>query len=287
MAERERALLTLYNKTGLSPATVRAFRSLVKWFYRHHGRDLPWRVTPDPYRVFVSEMMLQQTQVPRVAEKFPAFVKEFPSFAALADAPLDRVLRAWQGMGYNRRALSLKRAAEIVVGRFRGKLPASPEQLDELPGIGKATAASIAAFGFNSPTVFIETNIRSVFIHYFFAQRGKINDKEIVALVAKMIDRRNPRDWYNGLMDLGTWLKATHGNPSVRGAMHKRQSAFEGSMRQVRGAILRHVLKAGPLQEATLRMAIDTSSAMLSTVLGQLEAEGFIRRDGGIVSVVS
>ena len=144
--------------------TTATFQKIIYDYYRHHRRSFPWRTTRDPYRIFVSEIMLQQTQAPRVVGKYKLFIKTFPNFTRLARASLGEIYTVWQGLGYNRRALQLKKAAEIVVKKFKGKLPRSVEQLDSLPGIGLATAASIAAFAFNQPTVFIETNIRSVFI---------------------------------------------------------------------------------------------------------------------------
>ncbi|MEK7079017.1 MAG: A/G-specific adenine glycosylase, partial [Patescibacteria group bacterium] len=131
-------------------------------------RDFPWRNTTDPYHILVSEVMLQQTQVARVMVKFPIFIDQFSNFKELATASTKDILQVWQGMGYNRRALYLKKIAEIVITQYKGKLPDDPAILDTFPGIGEATAASIVAFAFNKPLVFIETNIRRVFIHLFF-----------------------------------------------------------------------------------------------------------------------
>ena len=169
----------------MNSASIGKFRKMVLTDYADHGRDLTWRRTRDPYHILVSEIMLQQTRVERVMEKYPVFIAAFPDFPSLAGAPLSDVLAVWQGMGYNRRAISLQKCARRVVEEYDGVLPQDPEILGTFPGIGRATASSICAFAFNMPVVFIETNIRSVFIHYFFAQRGKINDKEIVALVAQ------------------------------------------------------------------------------------------------------
>jgi A/G-specific adenine glycosylase len=155
-------------KTGGTPE-IRKFRKIVYTYFGSHGRTLPWRRGHDPYHVFISEIMLQQTQVDRVGPKFEAFITALPSFSALAKAPLKKVLSLWQGLGYNRRALHLKKSAEIIVKKYNGRLPSSPEILETLPGIGTATAASIAAFAFNKPVVFLETNIRTVLIHHFFS----------------------------------------------------------------------------------------------------------------------
>ncbi|MFW5643929.1 MAG: hypothetical protein ACOCYQ_07850, partial [Alkalispirochaeta sp.] len=148
---------------GAEGSDRECFSEAVRVFYRRYKRPMPWRENTSPYWVFVSEVMLQQTQVPRVAEKFPSFVERFPDFRSLAAASLGDVLNAWSGLGYNRRARFLREAAAAVVDRYDGELPSDPDLLKELPGIGANTAGSIAAFAFNRPVVFIETNIRRVF----------------------------------------------------------------------------------------------------------------------------
>jgi A/G-specific adenine glycosylase len=173
---------------NLSSAAIRSFRQKIYRYYRSHGRALPWRTTRNPYHILVSEIMLQQTQVERVLQKYPQFVTAFPDFKTLAKAPLRKILHVWQGMGYNRRALFLKKIAVAVVEKFNGRLPRTIEELMSLSGIGKNTAASISAFAFNKPVAFIETNIRSVFIHCFFQDQDDVNDREILPLVEKTLD---------------------------------------------------------------------------------------------------
>jgi A/G-specific adenine glycosylase len=226
------------------PPAIKEFQKAVLGYYRDHGRDLAWRETTDPYHILVSEIMLQQTQVERVSVKFPAFIGRFPDFGSLAEAPLPDVLLAWQGMGYNRRALSLQKCARRVVEEHDGTLPQDPEVLATFPGIGRATAASICAFAFNMPVVFIETNIRRVFIHYFFGNAKTVDDTEILPWVKKTLYEKDPRTWYNALMDLGTDLKMSVGNPNRRSRHYTKQAAFEGSDRKIRGSILR-ILLAG------------------------------------------
>ena len=155
--------------------------------YEQYGRDMAWRNTTDPYQILVSEIMLQQTQVERVTAKFPEFIRAFPDFASLATAPLANVLTVWQGLGYNRRAIALQKCAIRVMNEYDGVLPADVDILATFPGIGRATASSIAAFAFNMPVVFIETNIRRVFIHFFFTDTDTVNDAEILPLVEKSI----------------------------------------------------------------------------------------------------
>jgi A/G-specific adenine glycosylase len=255
---------------SLSTASIRQFRKTVYNHFKRHGRPLPWRRDYDPYRVFVSEIMLQQTQVDRVAEKFDWFTKELPGFSALAGTPLKKVLSLWQGLGYNRRALNLKQAAQIIIDRYDGKLPSSPEVLETLPGIGKATAASIAAFAFNVPAVFLETNIRTVLIHRFFKDKKAISDTELLPLAQAMLDRKNPRQWYSALMDYGAMLKKKHGNASRRSVHYKKQSRFEGSKRQKRGKILRLLLQGKELTAAQISKQLEIPMPGLTGILGEL-----------------
>ena len=253
------------------------FRKLIYDHYRLHGRALPWRLTWDPYCVFVSEIMLQQTQVGRVLEKYGEFIGAFPDFPALAGAPLARVLSLWQGLGYNRRALWLKEGAIAVMERFSGSLPQSPGVLATLPGIGPATAASIAAFAFNEPTVFIETNIRTVFIHFFFHNADEVRDSQILPLVARTLDRRDPRTWYYALMDYGTMLKKEGEKGHRRSAGYRTQSRFHGSDRQVRGAILKLLVERRALPESALIDLVRSPVEKVRKNLGDLQREGFVR----------
>ena len=222
--------------------------------------------------------MLQQTQVDRVALKFDPFIKELPGFADLAGAPLSKVLRLWQGLGYNRRALNLKRAAEIVMKEHHGTLSASPAILETLPGIGKATAASIAAFAFNKPVVFLETNIRTVLIHHFFNDAGSVHDEKLLPLAAIYLDRKNPRKWYSALMDYGTMLKKQFGNASRRSAHYKRQSRFEGSKRQKRGKILRLLLARKPLATGEISRRLEIPVDLLSGILEELTRDRIVTK---------
>ncbi len=217
------------------------FIGIIRDYYRLNRRTFVWRERPDPYWVLVSEIMLQQTQTTRVAEIFPRFVERFPDFASLAQADLPAVLSAWQGLGYNRRGRFLKETAEIIMRDWQGVLPADESSLRTLSGIGPNTAASILAFAFNIPTVFIETNIRSVFLHHYFPDSGA-PDKDLLPLVARTVDHDQPRDWYYALMDYGVFLKKTVGNANQRSPHYARQSRFEGSVRQVRGQIIKKLL---------------------------------------------
>ncbi len=262
---------------------MRHFKKIIWSYYRKHGRDLAWRRTKNPYHIMVSEIMLQQTHVDRVAKKYPAFINAFPQCKALADAPLKNIIEAWQGMGYNRRAVYLKKIAEAVMEKHGGKLPTAPEVLEQLPGIGRATAHSIAAFAYNRPVAFIETNIRSVFIHAFFPRTKIVSDAEIMPLVEQTIDRDNPREWYYALMDYGAMLK-TSGNPSRRSAHYARQKPFKGSHRELRGKIVKTLI-AHPRTLALLHKKTQASPEKLCRALEGLARDGLIKKRGAIFAV--
>src|SRR3989338_8573539 len=211
---------------------VRSFQNIIWRYYRKHGRKLPWRLstlkirkdkTLDPYKVWVSEIMLQQTQVARVLKKYPPFIKRFRNIQTLARASLYEVLSLWSGLGYNRRAKFLHETAKIIVEKYNGIVPHDADSLERLPGIGEGTAGSILAFAFNIPSVFTETNIRTVFIHQFFkykthtiysdileniridcgedkssrkSKKFLIHDRDILPLIEQALDTKNTREWY-------------------------------------------------------------------------------------------
>jgi A/G-specific adenine glycosylase len=264
-----------------TPSSVLAFREKIYDHYRKHGRDLPWRKTRDPYVILVSEIMLQQTQVDRVISKYAAFLATFPDFSSLAKAPLPKLLKIWSGMGYNRRALSLRKLAQVVVAEYKGRLPSDPDILVTLPGIGKYTAGAVSAFAFNKPVVFMDTNIRRVYIQEFFRDKHGIHDDELVPLVRQTVDTKNPRKWYNALMDYGSLLKKEQVNPNKRSAHYTRQSPFENSNRQVRGRIVK-ILVAGT-QLTAARIVEETGSDLerVRKNLDQLAREGLIVKKKG------
>lgn len=238
------------------PLKIQKFQKTILNWYKTHNRDyLPWRQTRNPYHILVSEVMLQQTQVSRVLQKYPEFLKEFPTIHDLASTPLEKILRMWQGMGYNRRALYLKRSAGEVVKSYGGKIPSDPALLQKLPGIGNYTSGAIASFAFDKPVVFLDTNIRKVLIHFFFSKsKKKIADKEILAAADKTFYKRNPRTWHYALMDYGALeLAGTKGNLEKAKAYHK-QSPFYGSTRYFRSKIVRHLLERPLKQEALMNI---------------------------------
>ena len=261
------------------------FQNTIKGNYKHSGRRFPWRETTNSYHILVSEFMLQQTQVARVRAKYGLFVHEFPDFEALARADLRSVLRVWQGLGYNRRAIALKEIATRLIRDHAGELPSTVDELIRLPGIGHATAGSILAFAFNKPAVFIETNIRRVFIHIFFQDRTDIKDKEILPFVEVTVDQENPRHWYYALMDYGTMLKKQGTNPNRKSAHYAIQSPFETSDRQVRGAIIRILLTKDTIKEKDLIGLLGIHLGRAEKILTSLEKDEFIVRSGSEIHI--
>jgi A/G-specific adenine glycosylase len=224
-------------------------RETVWDYYHDHGRDLPWRHDPTPYQVVISEIMLQQTQVARVLERYPRWLQRFPDFGTL-------------------------------VNEHTGQLPSDPSILQKLPGIGPNTAGSIAAFAFNAPVVFIETNIRRVFIHELFGDEVGVDDKQLMPLIEEALDRENPREWYYALMDYGAYLAKTVPNPNRRSKHYSVQSKFEGSRRQLRGEILRQLLECDrSLGE------FEIEDERLTSTIEALVKEGFVVLQGEEYSI--
>ncbi|HVP19430.1 MAG TPA: A/G-specific adenine glycosylase [Spirochaetia bacterium] len=234
-----------------------------------------------PYRILVSEFMLQQTGVTRVLSKYREFLEAFPSMRALAEASVQDVLAVWKGLGYNRRALALRETARIIRERHRGRIPRTVDELSALPGIGRATASAIIVFSCNIPLVFIETNIRRAYIHAFFPECRNVADSDLLPLVAKTLDRENPREWYYALMDYGASLRNVGGNPNRRSAAYARQSPFEGSLRQLRGQVLEVMLALRGADATQVEQALPKPDKRLNTALGQLVDEGFLRERKG------
>ncbi len=269
----------------LSCTEIAAFQDRILEHYRLHGRDLPWRKTDNPYHVFISEMMLQQTQVDRVVRKYGEFLAAFPDFTSLAKVSLREIMAVWQGMGYNRRALALSRTAQKIVADYGGILPETSEELAGFPGIGKATAASMIVFAFNKPAVFIETNIRRVFIHEWFGGRGEIRDKEIIPLVEETLYRPDPRTWYHALMDYGAMLGRTSGNDNVRSVHYRKQPSFKDSDRKIRGMILGLLLRNPALSPEEIGKEVYGDGERTRRILSSLEQEGLVREKKGRYSI--
>ena len=275
---------------GISPERLEEFSATVWERGRELYRDLPWRDTHDPYAILLSEVMLQQTQVSRVMGRWEQWLETFPTIADLASAPLPPVLELWQGMGYNRRALNLKRCAEEVVAMHDGVVPSDKKALLALPGIGPSTSAGVRIFAFRQPGMYLETNVRAVFIHELFPGRESVADKELVSLVeATCPQDARVRAWYYALLGYGAYLKKTMPNPTRRSKHYTRQSKFEGSHRQKRAYLLRRVIDDALSTEDLARDLAQSERASgrqepsveeVRAILDELEREGFVMRRG-------
>jgi A/G-specific adenine glycosylase len=273
------------SKSSLSRVGVRSFQRKVLQVYADGERSFQWRETTDPYAILVSEFMLQQTQTTRVVPYFARFLGEFPDFDSLASGSKSKLLMLWQGLGYNRRALNLQRTASIVMDRHRGVLPSRKEELLPLPGIGAYTAQAILTFAFNQPGVLIETNIRAVYIHHFFPPDSTVHDRQLVPLIEATLYQSDPRTWYYALMDYGVFLKAKYRQIGKRSAHYVRQSTFQGSHRQVRGAVLRELTARRQSTVATLTRVLGYDRERIKLCLEELKKEGFLVQEGRSLSL--
>lgn len=261
----------------LPPGAIAQFQTIIYSYYKEHRREFPWRATQEPYHIVVSEIMLQQTQTSRVIDKYQQFVAVLPNFEALANASQREVLALWSGLGYNRRGLALQNIAKRVMADFAGVLPSDPIVLEALPGIGPNTAGSICAFAFNKPVVFIETNIRAIYLHFFFRDKEQVKDRELLPLIEATLDRENSREWYYALMDYGVMLKKSQPNPSRKSASHTKQSTFEGSERQIRGLIIKLLTQHPALSFDELCGLIPRDPVRITRNLADLLAEGLVQ----------
>lgn len=268
-----------------------AFCSWVRSEGERLYRDLPWRNTRDAYAIWISEAMLQQTQVSRVLKRWERFLRRFPTIDALASASNADVLEEWQGLGYNRRALNLKRAADICSVQYAGAMPKTEGELEALPGIGKATAAGILAFAYDEPAVYIETNVRAVYLEAAFPDEDQVSDSRLRPFVQSTCPAADVRGWYYALLDIGAQLKAERPNPSRRASAYTTQSRFEGSRRQKRAWIVREVLACPGLASAELLKRLNAAEVEagrecvsehdFDTMMQGLASEGFFsQRDG-------
>lgn len=235
-------------------------------------RDMPWRQDTRPYYVLVSEIMLQQTQVDRVVPKFEAFIKAFPDVLSLATASLADVLTLWSGLGYNRRAKFLHEAARKIEAEYSGEFPDTLEALISLPGVGVNTAGAILAYSFNKPSIFIETNVRTVYFYHYFEDDTAITDKQLKEVVEATIDVEHPREWYWAIMDYGTYLKRQGAGRNDKSHHYKKQSALKGSVREVRGQILKE-LATNEQDESQLRVTLGADERFDAALSG-------LRKDG-------
>lgn len=273
---------------------IKKFQTVILDWYRKNRRDLPWRRTQDPYKILVSEIMLQQTQVTRVIPKYEEFLRSFPTLESLAKAPDKKLMAVWSGLGYWRRAKYLKETARLLVKRVRAAdlrrrvgprhvtrggvkrdekpqlerfFTREPRELEKLPGIGPYTARALACFAFGSKEAFLDTNIRRVYLHFFFpstlrqpADRSgqvpqRISDKEILPIAQKAIDKlpksTSAREWHYALFDYGA-IVLKDKSVNKRSRHYHKQSKFEGSFRSFRTKAVRFIL-ANPQNKVSRR----------------------------------
>ena len=276
----------------ISRLKIEEFKKTIFDFYAQSGRSFPWRYSgkADPWGVLLSEFMLQQTQTGRVVPYWERWIKLWPHPSDLAAASLENVLKEWSGLGYNRRAKNLWYCAAAITDNHGGAVPRTPEELILLPGIGSYTAGAIACFAWNHPALFVETNIRSVLIHFFFQGKTEITDKELFPILEQTMDRVNPKTWYWALMDYGAALKKITQNPNRKSAHYSKQSRFEGSFRQLRGAVVKALSANGPLNADGLQKEVKNKLPNMGEgdfyrALETLEKEMMVAEQGGIYRI--
>lgn len=267
-------------------------RKIRGWYHRHAPR-LPWRETANPYHIFISEVMLQQTQISRVLIKYPEFIKTFPTIQSLARAPLSCILSAWHGMGYNRRGLYLQQSAQIILREHKGNIPKDISALDMLPGIGSYSAGAIACFAYGICEPFIETNIRRVIIHEFFPRKKKVPDAEILQTLRDTQPLRKQREWYWALMDYGREGLKNVPNANRRSIHYVKQSKFEGSPRYVRAKIISYLLENKKATAEELHASLKEnahlshlSESTMKNALTALEKEKLVTKSGVFFLIV-
>lgn len=291
----------------MASGQIQKFQNEILTYYQSNKRSMPWRDISNPYRIFISEMMLQQTQVERVKIKYAEFLKKFPDLKSVAQAEKSDILKVWQGLGYNRRALFIKRACEEILSKHKGVFPKDFKILQTLPGIGPSTAGAICAFAYNQPVYFIETNVRAVLLHFFFKNKEKVSDTEVMHALQKVtpydsarhphvdgdpgsLDSHlrgndefitiSPRDWYYALYDYGTHLKKTLGKNKIKlhqkSKHYNKQSKFEGSFRQKRAQVLKLKLSNSNISDIEILNSLNLSPQELEDVFISLDKDGLI-----------
>ena len=262
----------------LSRKKIENFREFIFSWWGGNKRNLPWRHTHDSYKILVSEVMLQQTQVLRVIEKYREFIQRYPTIFDLAKAPAADVLRVWKGMGYNRRALYLKKAAQTVVSHYGGVFPESEKVLVKLPGLGTYTARAILVFAYKKDVACVDTNIRQIITHFFFHDKPQ-KPAVIHSVADELVPRGKAWEWHQALMDFGALAM-----PNAKCQMpNKKKKAipFKESNRFYRGRIIDR-LREGNLLESTIinefQKKYGKSREFICGILTGLENDGLLAR---------
>lgn len=260
----------------LEPQKISRFRHFIWDFFRDHGRSFPWRETRDPYRILVSEMMLQQTQTERVLPKYLQFIDVYPDMPSLSRAQFGEVYPLWQGLGYNRRCLALIAIASRCVEEFGGAIPNCTRTLLSFPSVGPATAAALKAFAWGEPSLYLETNIRRVLLHVWHNRESGVPDRKLLETLEQVMDKDDPRMWYYAMMDYGVHLRKAVANPNTRSRHYTRQKPFKDSDREIRGMVLRILSKK---HSATLQEIVQIADMPLGRVeynLNSLVRDGMV-----------
>ena len=280
------ALSYLWSPFDQDDSSLSLFRSSILDFYAHHGRQFAWRETSDPYRILLSEVMLQQTQTSRVEPKYELFLSLWPDFSSLAKAPLDELLFHWKGLGYNRRALNLRKSA-LLTEQWGWTIPPDEMAIASLPGVGKATTAALLAFSYQKRSLYLETNIRRVLLTCFFSEEEQVKDKELEKLLALLVaDIEDVKSWYYALMDYGVLLKALLPNANTRSAHYTKQSVFENSNRQIRGQLIHLLADTGAKDSQQIVSILSRfEQERILSCLADLQKEGFVQEKEGVYRI--
>ncbi len=261
---------------------VTSFRREIRRFYKTHGRVLPFRQTTDPYRIAISEIMLQQTQVDRVVPKYEAWIAKWPDWQSLASATKQELLAMWSGLGYNRRALYLGEIAKTVVEEHSGELPDDPAELLKLTGIGKYTSRAILIFAYNRPLVTVDTNIRRVILHEL-GLPVSTSAAEIEQIAEQLLPRRDSRNWHYALMDYSSLAlpKRITTIPPI-----SKQSKFQGSIRQIRGEIIRRLTVRKSVRISTIAKSMERTTEDVKKAASNMTREGLVSLRGSTIHLV-
>ncbi len=265
----------------LSKKRILSFQMMIFAWWKKNQRDLPWRHTRDPYKILVSEVMLQQTQVTRVVSKYKEFLRQFPDIDTLANASPAQVLRAWKGMGYNRRALYLHKAAQIVGQEYHGKFPKDEKLLTKLPGLGKYTARALLVFAYKQDISLVDTNIRQIIAHFFFSDKPQ-KESIIQDVADQLLPKGKAWEWHQALMDYGALrlARARSGQAFGNKAL-QRQKPFKDSNRFYRGRIIDR-LREGEISEKKFLNELEKTytkpGAFLRSIIASLVKDGLMQR---------
>jgi len=261
------------NVQNISQEEIQRFQKKVLTFYKKNGRTLPWRKTTDPYKILLSELMLQQTQVTRVTQYYEKWVDRWPTIDALASASKAEVLEEWMGLGYNTRAVNLHKAARIIVTQFHSDVLDAMTHYKEIPGVGRYTSQAVQIFSTNTDRITVDTNIRRIFIKEFNLYET-ISDNDLWLLAEHCLPRGKSRDWHNALMDYGA-LVLTARKTGIK--PKTTQTRFTGSDRQIRARVIRILLQSDE-SLMTLSRALHVDQSRLSRILDKLLSEQIIAK---------